>query len=553
MANFNPQTNSGNRYLIALVAALGLIPIVLDTTIVNVVLTPIRQELHTDLNTAQWILSGYFLANAAVVAVGGYLASRFGRKRLFIIGLAIFTIGSALCAVAPSIDWLIAFRVFQGIGGGIILPLGPAMAFDGFPQEERAKASAMVAVPLLLAPIFGPIAGGYLNDTFDWHSIFYVNLPVGVIAILAALFVFPRDAVAANRGARFDLIGLTLSSLGIIAVLYAFSLVTRTDPSTVSATNPNGDLYGWGYWLVWTLFGVGAVLLVTLIVYSLWFTRDPALDLRQLKRRDFLVSSIFNWATALFSFGLLILLPVYFESVRQPHLSALDTGVALIPFSIGAVIGTIGSATLYRRLGPRVVVFLGALMNGGSAWLLAQVTHPTASANQLLAAMQTHTAVSAVASPADMWWGIFMVGLSISFMVISVQTLALEALSGEALAKASSLFLSTKFIFSSIGAAIITTLMVDYAHSRATDMVHQVKAQASSVGANPGDPQAAAALHALLTQIGVQAGTYAVQSIFWLVVYASIGLAIIALFLPGRRRASIPAKADEGTPQVAAV
>lgn len=104
MANTNPQTNSGNRYLIALVAALGLIPIVLDTTIVNVVLTPIRQALHADLNTAQWILSGYFLANAAVVAVGGYLASRFGRKRLFILGLVIFTLGSTLCALAPSIE-----------------------------------------------------------------------------------------------------------------------------------------------------------------------------------------------------------------------------------------------------------------------------------------------------------------------------------------------------------------------------------------------------------------------------------------------------------------
>ncbi len=553
MANTNPQTNSGNRYLIALVAALGLIPIVLDTTIVNVVLTPIRQALHADLNTAQWILSGYFLANAAVVAVGGYLATRFGRKRLFIIGLVIFTLGSTLCALAPSIEWLIGFRVLQGIGGGIILPLGPAMAFDGFPEEERAKASAMVAVPLLVAPIFGPIAGGYLNDTFDWHSIFYVNLPVGVIAILAALIVFPRDTVAANRGGRFDMIGLTLSSLGIIAVLYAFSLVTRSNPSTVTAANPNGDIYGWSYWLVWVLFGVGALLLLAMTIYSLWFTREPALDLRQLARRDFLVSSIFNWATALFSFGLLILLPVYFESVRLPHLSALDTGVALIPFSVGAMVGVIASAALYRRFGPRLVVLLGALMSGSSAWLLAQATHPTATAAQLITAMQTHTSVASVASPEDLRWGIFMVGLSISIMVIPVQTLALEAVSGEALAKASSLFLSTKFIFSSIGAAIITTLMVEYAHTRATDMVNQIKAQASGAGANPSGPQAAAALHTLLAQIGVQAGTYAVQNVFWLVVYASGALAIIALFLPGRRRASSATKAGERAPQVAAV
>ncbi|HEX5439662.1 MAG TPA: MFS transporter, partial [Ktedonobacterales bacterium] len=138
-----------NRYLIAIVAALGLIPIVLDTTIVTVALNPIGDDLHTDINTAQWIVTGFFLANAAVVAVGGYLASRFGRKRIFITGLTIFTIGSLLCAISPGIGWLIAFRVVQGIGGGMLLPIGAALAFDQFPQEQRARASALIAIPIL--------------------------------------------------------------------------------------------------------------------------------------------------------------------------------------------------------------------------------------------------------------------------------------------------------------------------------------------------------------------------------------------------------------------
>src|SRR5215470_676573 len=171
-----------NPYLIALTAALGLIPIVLDSTIVTVALTPIRLHLHTDVNTAQWIFTGYLLANASMVAVGGYLANRFGRKRLFAGGLTLFTLGSVLCGLAPSIDWLIAFRVLQGIGGGLLLPIGPALAFDAFPQEKRARASAVVAVPILLAPVFGPILGGWLNDVFVWHSLFFVNLPVGILA-----------------------------------------------------------------------------------------------------------------------------------------------------------------------------------------------------------------------------------------------------------------------------------------------------------------------------------------------------------------------------------
>ncbi|HEX8998200.1 MAG TPA: DHA2 family efflux MFS transporter permease subunit [Ktedonobacterales bacterium] len=550
MASVTPhteRTSSGRKYLIALVAALGLLPIVLDTTIVNVVLPAIRVALNTDVNTAQWIITGYFLASAAVVAVGGYLANRFGRKRLFILGLLLFTAGSALCALAPSISWLIGFRVLQGIGGGIILPIGPAMAFDGFPADERAKASALVGVPLLLAPVFGPILGGYLNDTFDWHSIFYINLPVGVIAALAALLAFPRDEAPATRSARFDVIGLTLSTVGIVAIVYALTLVTRTDPGTVTAANPGGDLYGWGYWLVWTLLGAGVVVLALFAVYSLWISRDPAIDLRQLARRDFLVSTIFNWAAALITFGLLVLLPIYFELVRLPHLSARDTGLALIPFGVGSIAGTIIAAALYRVLGPRLVVLIGSVMAAGSAWLLAQTVQPTADASQLIAAAQTHTSVASVAGPDALFWGLLLVGASFTFMNIAVQTLALEALSGDALAKASSLFLASKLIFSSVGVAILTTLFVDGTHSRATDLIAQLRAQAGGVGLNPADPRVQAALKAMLAQIATQSGTYAIQHIFWLIFFGSFGLMALALLLPGRRRAvaKTPQSADE--------
>src|SRR5579859_3300108 len=324
-----------NRYLIALVAALGLIPVVLDTTIVTVALTPIRNDLHTDVNTVQWIVTGFFLASAAVVAVGGYLANRFGRKRMFILGITVFTIGSVLCGISPGIGWLIAFRILQGIGGGILLPIGPALAFDAFPQKERAKASAVVAVPVLLAPVFGPILGGWLNDAFVWHSLFFVNLPIGIFAVAAALMALPRDTPGEARGVRFDFIGLALSTLGIIAVVYALKLVAQTNPATVTATNPGGDLYGWGFWLVWLLLGAGVVILGVFSFYALRLNRDPALDLRQLGRRDFLVSSLFNWAAAIISFGLLVLLPLYLEAVRLPNLSALDTGLALVPLEIG--------------------------------------------------------------------------------------------------------------------------------------------------------------------------------------------------------------------------
>ncbi len=527
-----------NRYLIAIVAALGLIPVVLDTTIVTVALNPIRDDLHTDINTAQWIVTGFFLANASVVAVGGYLASRFGRKRIFIAGLSIFTIGSLLCAISPGIGWLIAFRVVQGIGGGMLLPIGTAVAFDQFPQEQRARASALIAIPILFAPVFGPILGGYLTDTFDWHSIFVVNLPVCIIAILLALLVLPADSAADRSVGRFDYVGLGLSTLGIIAILYGLKLVATTNPDTVTAANPGGDLYGWGYWPVWALIGGGAVALVIFAFYSLRISRDPALDLRQFARRDFLISNLISWTAALITFGLLVLLPLYLEAIHLPNLSALDTGVAMAPLGAGTLLGTIIAAALYRAVGPRWVVFGGAAISIASAWLLTQIIHTTADGRQILASVQTHAAIPATAAAADVRWPLLLIGVGFAMIAISVQTLALEALKGEALAKASSLVMSTKFIFSSIGVAILTTVLIDNTRSQATNLLTQLQAAAGQgAGAlNPSNPALAPILRAIETQIGVQAGTAAIQSIFWLIFFGSFILLAMSLLLPGRNR-----------------
>lgn len=536
-----------NRYLIALVAALGLIPVVLDTTIITVALNPIKGDLHTDINTAQWIVTGFFLANAAIVTVGGYLANRFGRKRVFISGLTIFTLGSLLCGVAPGIGWLIAFRVLQGVGGGMLLPIGATMAFDAFPQEQRAKASAVIAIPILFAPVFGPIAGGYLTDTFDWHSIFFVNLPVGALAVLLALLVLPRDNAANAHGGRFDYLGLALSTLGIIAVIYALKLVTTTNPDTVTATNPSGDLYGWGYWQVWALLGGGALALLLFAVYALRISRDPALDLRQFARRDFLASNLLSWTAALITFGLLVLLPLYLEAIRLPHLSALDTGVAMAPLGAGTLLGTIIATALYRAIGPRWVVFIGAALSIASAWLMAQAIHATADARQILASVQSNAPIPATAGAEDVRWQMLILGIGFAIIAISVQTLALEALKGEALAKASSLVISTKFIFSSIGVAILTTVLVDRTRAQATDLLHQLQGlvgQGTGAGAlDPSNP----AVRAIQAQIGVQAGAAAIQNIFWMIFFGTFILLAMSLLLPGRKRPMAAAEASEAT------
>ncbi|HEV2458252.1 MAG TPA: hypothetical protein VGS80_07785, partial [Ktedonobacterales bacterium] len=281
----------------------------------------------------------------------------------------------------------------------------------------------------------------------------------------------------------------------------------------------------------------GMFVLGLFAVYALRISRDPALDVRQLGRRDFLVSNLLAWGTTVITFGLLVLVPLYFESVLVPQLSALETGKALMPLGIGALCGTIGAVALYRALGPRVVVLMGVVLTIISAGLLAQAIHPTANATQLLAAVRTPGTVPALAGPDALRWRLLLVGLSSTLISIPAQTLALEALTGEALAKASSLVLSTKLVFSSVGAAVMTTLLLDRTHGRAAELVQQLQALAPGAGTAPtSDPRFTGVLRTLEGLVATQAGASALQSIFWLTCVGSLGLLAVALLLPGRRR-----------------
>src|SRR5579863_3412725 len=181
------------RWQATLVIALGLLMAVLDSTIVSVVLPQIATAFHTDFQTITWVGTGYFLANAAVIPIIGYLSDRIGTRTVFLIALGVFTLGSGLCVIAPTEQWLIAFRLLQGIGGGALLPIAMAIIFRLFGPTERAGVMVVLMVPLLLAPAFGPTLGGYLATNFSWNAIFTINLPIGVVA-----FILDRKSTRLN-------------------------------------------------------------------------------------------------------------------------------------------------------------------------------------------------------------------------------------------------------------------------------------------------------------------------------------------------------------------
>src|SRR5258706_2855410 len=200
----------GNRWRVAAVVALGLFMAILDNTIVSVTLPQMQKAFHTDFETITWVASAYFLAQAAVIPIVGYLSDRIGSKLVFLTALILFTAGSALCALAPTKEALIAFRVFQGIGGGAPLPITFAINFCTFPPTERGMANAMLGIPMMMAPAFGPTVGGYLSTSFDWNAIFTINVPIGVVALILAILVLPgRKAESENQAwpacrKRFD-------------------------------------------------------------------------------------------------------------------------------------------------------------------------------------------------------------------------------------------------------------------------------------------------------------------------------------------------------------
>jgi len=485
------------KYAVALTASIGLFMAVLDNTIVNVSLAAMEKTFNITINQIQWVITAYFLAQAAVIPAAGYFGNKFGIKRLFIISLVLFTIGSVLCGLtaffgaAGGDKLLIIFRVFQGIGGGMLFPLATAIAFGVFPPEERGRSSALIAIPVLLAPAFGPTIGGLIVDSpLGWPGIFFVNVPVGIIAvILIARILRPESVERAPAGGvaepagvgqrgSFDFVGLALSMVGVTLVAYAFTLVSDTRSGSITPQRPQGAINGWGYALVWELFVIGIVALAAFAYYELRVARDPVLDLRLFRSYNFTIASIMTWITRAVVFGSFFLIPLFLQQFRG--LTAVHTGLILIGQGIGGIVGIQAGSRLYDRIGPRALTVAGMLVLTVSTFLLAGIR-------------------------SDSDWQfflpiLFLRGIGFGWSNLPLQTVALAAITGRALPKASSLFQATGQVFSSIGVSIMSTLLVQRSTQHATEIV---RAAGGRPPANLALLAAVPALHDVFIVVGI--------------------------------------------------
>jgi EmrB/QacA subfamily drug resistance transporter len=304
---------------ISAVVIVGSIMSILDTTIVNVALATLGRELHSTIAEIQWVVTGYMLSLAAVIPVTGWAARRFGAKRVYVLSLALFTAGSALCGLATTSTELIVFRVLQGIGGGMILPIGQLMMAEAAGPKRMGRVMSVVAVPAMLAPILGPTLGGLILDNVSWRWIFFVNLPIGAIAIIAALRVLAKSKPAPTDSLDFR--GLVLMSTGLPLVTYGLAEIGVTGGFTaVKVVVP---------------ILIGAALIAAFAVHALRVPR-PLLNLRLYRRPTFASASIAMFCLGAALFGGMILLPLYLQGVR--HENVLDTGLLTAPQGLGAAL-----------------------------------------------------------------------------------------------------------------------------------------------------------------------------------------------------------------------
>jgi len=409
------------------VLLLGAIPSLLDTSIVNVAIAVIGRDLHTSVSTIQWVITGYLLSFAMVIPLSGWALARFGGRAVWMFSLALFLAGSIACGAAWNVGSLIAFRVVQGIGGGMMTPLITTLLVQAVGSSQLGRLMSAISLPIVVVPIFGPVIAGLIISNISWRWIFYVNVPICVAGLVAAWRQLPASRPQDGRGAgsRIDVAGLVLLPPALVALLYGLAEVAAVG--------------GFGHSGVLVPLVIGVVLLAAYCVHALRTSATPMVDLKLFRSRTFTGASTLLFLAGLSIYGAMLLLPLYFQVVR--HDSALVAGLLMVPQGIGSIAPRTLAGRLTDRIGPRLVVLAGIA-------LAAVGTIPFA-----LAGLHTNYWLLGAA--------LVVRGAGLGLATIAVMAGAFQGLSREQVPHASSATRILQFVGGSFGAAILVALILD--------------------------------------------------------------------------------------------
>lgn len=331
---------------LAVALVVGAMAPLFDSTIVSVALHSLAADLHTTVDTIQWVSTGYLLALGVTVPVVGWLQRRIGGRRLWMAALVVFLVGSVLCSLAWDAPSLIAFRVVQGVGGGAMMPLLTTLLMQAAGGQGLGRLMSVVSLPTALGPILGPVIGGLILGAGDWRWLFWVNVPFAVAGLALAWFLIPKDGPSVR--ARLDAVGLVLLSPAIVGILYGLSDVSKDG--------------GIGRFDVWAPALAGVVLLAAFIAWALRRRGDALVDLRLLRHRPLAASASLMFLTGASLYGAMLLLPLSFQELRGTD--ALGAGLLLIPQGIGSLLSRSIAGRLNDRIGGRTVALVAFAVVG---------------------------------------------------------------------------------------------------------------------------------------------------------------------------------------------
>jgi DHA2 family multidrug resistance protein len=411
-----------NPWIVAVAVMFGTFMEVLDTTVVNVSLPHIAGNLSATIDESTWVLTSYLVANAIILPLTGWMARFFGRKRLLMSSLAGFTMSSLLCGLAPNLPLLVFFRLVQGATGGAMQPLSQAVMLEAFPPEQRGKAMGFWGLGIVVAPILGPVLGGWLTDSYSWRWVFYINLPIGIVSLLMTRAYIFDPPYLKTESSRIDYWGIGLLAVGIGALQLLLD---------------KGQEEDWfSSHFMTTLAVVSAAALVVFLIHE-WYAAEPVVDLRVFKVRTYSTGVFLMTTLGFVLYGSLVLLPILLQTLLG--YPSLQAGIAMAPRGMGSFIGMPLIGVLIGRLDPRKMVAFGLFVGGLTLLWLGE--------------LNMH------AGYWDFFWPQFVQGFALSMLFVPLTTISMDPIPRERMGNATSLFNLMRNIGGSIGIATTGTML----------------------------------------------------------------------------------------------